>query len=326
MSSTSFLAFAMLVVLITLSLSQPGKGAPTDADPERAAGPNYPSGREPVHTSWLRPEKGEPGPNYPNGKEPVHMSPLRPETGLAWPGPNYPNGKEPVHTSWLRPETGLAWPGPNYQNGKEPVHTSRLRPETGLAWPGPNYLNGKEPVHMSWNLPGNKLPSWSQPGNKLPSWSQPGKGEPADADPEWAGGEENPDCIKPCPRIRRYNRRICASNGKNYWNECTFEIAKCEAKLNGGNLTVKNEGPCSPGTPVCQKPCPKIANRPTCASNGKTYRSMCRFEIAQCKAKLNGVTITVKNNGPCNSKRPGLYDALIEGKVVEKNGAATILK
>jgi len=53
---------------------------------------------------------------------------------------------------------------------------------------------------------------------------------------------------------------------------------------------------------------------------------MCRFEIAQCKAKLNGVTITVKNNGPCNSKRPGLYDALIEGKVVEKNGAATILK
>jgi len=276
----------MLVVLITLSLSQPGKGAPTDADPERAAGPNYPSGREPVHTSWLRPEKGEPGPNY-------------------------PNGKEPVHTSWLRPETGLAWPGPNYLNGKEPVH---------MSW---NLPGNKLP---SWSQPGNKLPSWSQPGNKLPSWSQPGKGEPADADPEWAGGEENPDCIKPCPRIRRYNRRICASNGKNYWNECTFEIAKCEAKLNGGNLTVKNEGPCSPGTPVCQKPCPKIANRPTCASNGKTYRSMCRFEIAQCKAKLNGVTITVKNNGPCNSKRPGLYDALIEGKVVEKNGAATILK
>jgi len=252
MSSTSFLAFAMLVVLITLSLSQPGKGAPTDADPERAAGPNYPSGREPVHMSWLRPEKGEPGPNYPNGKEPVHMS-------------------------WLRPETGLAWPGPNYPNGKEPVH-------------------------MSWNLPGNKLPSWSQPGNKLPSWSQPGKGEPADADPEWAGGEENPDCIKPCPRIRRYNRRICASNGKNYWNECTFEIAKCEAKLNGGNLTVKNEGPCSPGTPVCQKPCPKIANRPTCASNGKTYRSMCRFEIAQCKAKLNDVTLTVENESSCKSR------------------------
>jgi len=40
MSSTSFLAFAMLVVLITLSWSQPGKAAPTsaNADPERAAG------------------------------------------------------------------------------------------------------------------------------------------------------------------------------------------------------------------------------------------------------------------------------------------------
>jgi len=40
MSTTSFLAFALLVVLITLSLSQPGKAIPNsaDADPERAAG------------------------------------------------------------------------------------------------------------------------------------------------------------------------------------------------------------------------------------------------------------------------------------------------
>jgi len=41
MSSTSFLAFAMLVVLITLSWSQPGKAAAAtsaDANPERAAG------------------------------------------------------------------------------------------------------------------------------------------------------------------------------------------------------------------------------------------------------------------------------------------------
>jgi len=39
MSTTSFLAFALLVVLITLSWSQPGKAAPTsdDADPARAA-------------------------------------------------------------------------------------------------------------------------------------------------------------------------------------------------------------------------------------------------------------------------------------------------
>jgi len=39
MSTTSFLAFALLVVLITLSWSQPGKAAPIldNADPERAA-------------------------------------------------------------------------------------------------------------------------------------------------------------------------------------------------------------------------------------------------------------------------------------------------
>merc|ERR1712212_361588 len=123
MSSTSFLAFAMLVVLITLSLSQPGKGAPTDADPERAAGPNYPSGREPVHMSWLRPE-----------------------TGLAWPGPNYPNGKEPVHTSWLLPGNKLpSWsqPGNKLPSWSQP----------GKHLPSWSQPGNKLP---SLSLPGNK--------------------------------------------------------------------------------------------------------------------------------------------------------------------------
>merc|ERR1719431_1696519 len=53
------------------------------------------------------------------------------------------------------------------------------------------------------------------------------------------------DCQKPCPRIRRFIGRICASDGSTYWNKCTFEIAKCKAKLSGVTLTVKNNGPCN---------------------------------------------------------------------------------
>ena len=82
------------------------------------------------------------------------------------------------------------------------------------------------------------------------SWTQPGKAK-GEFNPsvfyEGEGEKHEHDCQKPCPRtaISGYNRRICASNGKNYWNECTFEIAKCEAKLIDVTLIVKNNGPCN---------------------------------------------------------------------------------
>jgi len=123
------------------------------------------------------------------------------------------------------------------------------------------------------------------------SWTQPGKakGEFNPSDFYVGEGEKHEhDCLKPCPRIRRYNRRICASNGKTYWNECTFEIAKCEAELNGGTLTVKNEGPCKrPGRYDCayrgescrEKPCCnylKIAGGIRCDAS-KTCKSLYGF-------------------------------------------------
>ena len=56
----------------------------------------------------------------------------------------------------------------------------------------------------------------------------------------------------------------------------------------------------------CQKRCPRFIGE-ICASDNNTYWNKCTFEIAKCEAKLYGVTLTVKNNGPCNSKHPGNY-------------------
>merc|ERR1712087_615691 len=40
-------------------------------------------------------------------------------------------------------------------------------------------------------------------------------------------------------------------------------------------------------------------HRPVCASDGETYPNECYFEIAQCKAKLNGVTWAMKHRRSC---------------------------
>jgi len=151
----------------------------------------------------------------------------------------------------------------------------------------------------------SKILEDTQVSNPLEAKNDMVKATDKDASLKNVSTETREDCQKPCPRIRRYNRQICASDGNTYWNECTFEIAKCEAKLIDVTLIVKNNGPCNYKRPKCQKPCPKIADRPICASDGNTYWNECTFEIAKCEAKLIDVTLIVKNNGPCNYKRPG---------------------
>jgi len=49
---------------------------------------------------------------------------------------------------------------------------------------------------------------------------------------------------------------------------------------------------------VCERPCPDNYH-PVCASDGETYANKCLFEIAKCTAKLNYITLTAKNKGPC---------------------------
>jgi len=47
-----------------------------------------------------------------------------------------------------------------------------------------------------------------------------------------------------------------------------------------------------------ERPCPDNYD-PVCASDGETYANKCLFEIAECTAKLNDITLTEKNKGPC---------------------------
>jgi len=124
--------------------------------------------------------------------------------------------------------------------------------------------------------------------------------------PKWTKPEPLAECGKFC--TYEY-LPVCASDGKTHPNTCAFEIAQCEAKLNGVTLTLKHRWSCE-GT-ECEKPCTKEL-LPVCASDGNTYLNTCLFKIAECKAKLKGVTLTVKHQWSCNSKLPEIPEEIPE--------------
>lgn len=51
----------------------------------------------------------------------------------------------------------------------------------------------------------------------------------------------------------------------------------------------------------CNRPCVKI-RKPVCANDGKTYRNLCLFNIAKCKANKTGGFLRIKAQGSCRNE------------------------
>ena len=119
-------------------------------------------------------------------------------------------------------------------------------------------------------------------------------------------GNATCSCLRPCPRDFR---PVCGSDGKTYANECTMQVASCQAKA---TLTVDSHGPCpcdrttcpfngrcinekGNATCSCMIPCPRNLD-PVCGSDGKVYSNECTMRAASCEQKKE---ITVIAHGAC---------------------------
>ena len=90
-------------------------------------------------------------------------------------------------------------------------------------------------------------------------------------------------CYKPC-RVKSIP--VCGSDGRNYTTGCHLSVARCKAKRNGQLLKMVNTGFCKNSKPVslCHLNCTE-RRKPVCASDQKTYKNMCHYKRAKCKAR-----------------------------------------
>jgi len=92
-------------------------------------------------------------------------------------------------------------------------------------------------------------------------------------------------CRQPC-HLLQYLDGVCDQEGKDYGNNCYFEVAACKAKRNGKILI---RTPCPPVKDEfrCTRICPLLYS-PVCDSNGQSYPNECSFEIERCIAEEKG--------------------------------------
>jgi len=103
--------------------------------------------------------------------------------------------------------------------------------------------------------------------------------------------------------------RDCSLDGYFKEKQCIHDRDLCVCVDKDGNRksdVIKAHEDCPE---VCERSCPKYRrDRVVCASDGNTYLNTCLFEMAECKAKRNDVTLTVKNEGPCEEIVPLTLD------------------
>lgn len=57
---------------------------------------------------------------------------------------------------------------------------------------------------------------------------------------------------------------------------------------------------------TCYKPC-RVKSGPVCGTDGRNYSTRCHLSVAKCKARRNGLSISVKSIGFCRSSKPLRY-------------------
>ncbi|CAH1794117.1 unnamed protein product [Owenia fusiformis] len=127
---------------------------------------------------------------------------------------------------------------------------------------------------------------------------------------------DRPDCNKTV--CSQQYEPVCGSDGRTYSNQCTLEVAQCEAKRVGSELTKIGDGECvsiaststdapkvvtttlDPETDSCERVCARNFD-PVCASDGKTYGNTCIFAIGVCRAQREGRSLRINYKGHCRA-------------------------